>query len=173
MRKYNYNQDDFQGLFVRVVEKLSAPEATTELVRSTLTEICEHFKFGCGVIYEKDHAGDFHLKENYSSYDNPDIRTTLRLDNFLGSASLEDSLKEPVYISLFWTGQDFKQTEIYQMFGANTILLVPIVDDNGSLFGLAGMFDRRHNIFLRVQGAHVAESMLRLLANSLKIRFYQ
>lgn len=173
MRKYNYNQDDFQGLFVRVVEKLSAPETTTELVRSTLMEICGHFKFGCGVIYEKDHAGDFHLKENYSAYDNPDMRHTLRLDNFLGSTSLEDSLKDPVYISLFWTGEDFKQTEIYQMFGANTILLVPIIDDNNSLIGLVGMMDRRHNILLREQDVHVAETVLRLLANYIKMRIYQ
>ncbi|MCD8245465.1 MAG: sensor domain-containing diguanylate cyclase [Parabacteroides sp.] len=173
MRKYNYNQDDFQGLFVRVVEKLSAPEATTELVRSTLTEICEHFKFGCGVIYEKDHAGNFHLKESYSSYDNPDIRHTLRLDKFLNNRSLEDSLKEPVYISLFWTGEDFKQTQIYQMFGANTILLVPIIDDDSTLIGLVGMMDRRHNILLREQDVHVAETVLRLLANYIKMRIYQ
>lgn len=173
MRTYNYNQDDFQGLFVRVVERLSAPEESSNLVSNTLTEICEHFRFGCGVIYENDHSGVLHLKENYATYHNCRLRNTIKLVKDREIADLEQSLKAPLYISSAWTGEQYTETDIYKIFGANSILLIPIADSESKLIGLVGMLDRRHNILTREADIGVAETVLRLLANYIKLRIYQ
>ncbi len=173
MRTYNYNQDDFQGLFVKVVERLSVPGNTADLVKNTLVEICSHFKFGCGTIYEIDHTGVLHLKERFSTYIDKEFNETIDLPAIDPNGALGNCLKTQLYINIDSNGVPELDCTLAKLFRANCLVFVPIIDDEENLIGLIGMMDRRHNILLQENDIHVAETVLNVLANYVKLRLYQ
>lgn len=170
MRAYNFNQDDFQNLLVRVVQRLSAPGELSDLIVNTLQEICQHFKFGCGVVYETDYTNTLQQRETYHLFDENVLPTKIDLGPEIDGVSLGEKFKRTIYASSAEQESANEHQFVFDLFPINTILLVPILDEGANLCGLLGLMDRRQKILLRESDIGVAETTLRLLANYVRLR---
>ena len=171
MRTYFYNQDDLQRLFATIIERLSAVDETEHTISHILTEICSHFKFGCGFVYEADHTGTFFLKESYSNYQTETLKDTFKLDSHLKPAEQAEMLQH----SLFYKALTENSPEVdkNRIFDSNSFMMVPVINQERTPIGLVGIMDRRRNILLDEQSVQAAKMVLNLLANHVKIRIYQ
>ncbi len=168
-RTYNYNSVDLQQLFAKIIESLSLPDELDSPVERILTDVCQHFKFGCGFVYEADHTHTFHLKEHYAAYHIADLPQTFQLEKHLGVGDINELMRT----SVFYQHVDEDAPRGTRIFDSNTLMLVPAQDKDGTAIGLVGMMDRRRNILLDDQAVKAAKMVLNLLANNIKIRIYQ
>lgn len=171
LRTYNYNSDDLQLLFANVIASLGSPEDPGEVVGHILTDVCRHFRFGCGFVYEADHAQTFHLKERYACYAIRNMPESFRLEKHLDIADIDSLLHSSVFYQCL--DPDAGDGDRSGVFDSNTFMLVPAFNRDMIPIGLVGMMDRRHNILLDGQAVQAARMVLNLLANSIKIRIYQ
>lgn len=170
-RNYRYNRDDLNQLFATIIQALSEPDKTGEVIGRILTDVCVHFHFGCGFVYETDHTGTFNLKEMYSGYTPHNLPATFKLERHLGMRDIEKLLKT----SVFYQHCDADQAPVGKtnLFDSNTFLMVPVLNRERQPIGLVGMMDRRRNILSDNQAVDAAKTVFNLIANSIKLRLYQ
>lgn len=171
MRTYNFNPDDLHHLFAKIIHSLSIHDATENVVGSILSEVCEHFKFGCGFVYEADYTNTFFLKERYASYDTANLSQSFQLEKHLDVEEIRVLLGKAAFFQQIDPGDAEKgKTRIFE---SNTIILVPAIGREQKPIGLVGMMDRRRNILLDEKAIESAKMVLNLIANNVKIRIYQ
>lgn len=168
-RTYIYDSGDLQQLFAGIIESLGTPDEDANVVERILTDICRHFKFGCGFVYESDHTGRFFLKEHFFSYSAHKLPEAFRLEKHLNVEEVGELLKSSVFYQHFDAAGD----ETLGLFDSNTLMLVPSFGKDNKPIGLVGMMDRRRNILLDNQAVVAAKTVLNLLANHVKLRIYQ
>ena len=167
VRTYTYNSTEVQQLFADIIKTLSQPDEPKDMVERILTDVCRHFKFGCGFVYEADHTNTFHLKERFSAYRATGLPESLQLEKHLGCDEIATMLRTAVFY------QNTGASGSARIFESNTLMLVPAQNKDGVAIGLVGMMDRRHKILLDDQAVDAAKMILNLLANSIKLRIYQ
>ncbi len=181
-RSYHYNSGDIQQLFAQIIESLGSLDESSKMIERILTDVCKHFRFGCGFVYETDHTHTFHLKEQYTSYQIKGLPSSFSLEKHLSCPEMEKFLRHLVFYQhadeteTAANGQDNASDLIQDashIFDSNTLMLVPAIGKDNQPIGLVGMMDRRRNIFLDDQGVKAAQMVLNLLANHIKLRFYQ
>ncbi len=170
-RVFNYNSDDLQHLFAKIIASLSSPDEPEELAGQILGDVCRHFRFGCGFIYEADHTRTFHIKERYSGYETASIPESFRLENYLAGNDMETLLRSAVFYQHLDPENDDPGHS--GVFDSNTFMLVPVLNKDNRPIGLVGMMDRRHNILFDSRAVQAAKMVLNLLANTVKLRLYQ
>ncbi len=170
-RSYLYDQDDLQHLFAKIIESLSAPDLPDDIIQSILVGVCDHFRFGCGFVYEADHTHEFHIKEQHAVYKPYALPDSFHLEDHLSSEQLDD-LRQ---YTLFYNHGDTDGPHLKspRLFGSNTYMLVPVISSDKEIIGLVGMMDRRHNILLGERAIQACKMVLNLLANNIKLRIYQ
>ena len=171
MRTYSYNSDVLQHLFARIIKSLGASDNSGESIGFILNEVCRHFRFGCGFIYEADHTETLHLRERFANYTINNLPDSFKLPDYLR----EEDIRELMGTAFLYHHRDSDTEQHTQgnIFDSNTYMLVPIANSDGSLLGLVGMLDRRRNILLDEQAVEAARTVLNLLVNSVKLRIYQ
>lgn len=173
LRTYHYDSSDLQELFTTIVESLGTHETNypSMAVERILTSVCEHFRFGCGFVYEADHTQTFFLRENYASYSTEGLPESFRLEKHLDGEEIDGLLQESVFYQHFdYSEQQDGKTGV---FDSSTFMVVPVLGKDNQPIGLVGMMDRRRNILMNEQGVHAARTVLNLLANHVKLRLYQ
>lgn len=172
MENQSESSGDLQNLFVKIIESLSAPVEAEDAVSRILTEVCEHFRFGCGFVYEMDHTQTFHLKERYSKFANDQLPQSFRLDTQLSSEEREKMLRESVY---YQSSADTAMERVREtgLFHTNSLMLIPVFSRDKQPISIIGMMDRRRDILLNQGEVHNARMVLNLLANNVKLRLYQ
>lgn len=175
MRSYTYEQDNLQGLFARIVEQLGADIDSNALIHGLLEEVCEYFRFGRGFIYEYDHTYTLHIHEQYASYISEPAPPTIKLEDCLTPEAFQRLAQGPLFVSTAAKNlhQDSEWAGLARLFGAGTLLLVPVANPSGRLMGLVGLTDRRGAILLEERAVRAAQTILALLANYVKLRVYQ
>ncbi len=174
-RTYIYNSGDLQQLFAKIIESLGSEDESSVLIENILTAVCRHFKFGCGFVYEADHTHTFYLKEQYASYQLKGLPTSFELERHFSIEEMERLIRNSVFYH--HSDEDGKvgigHSNTTRIFNSNTLMLVPAFGKDDTPIGLVGMMDRRRNIFLDEQGVKAAQMVLNLLANHIKLRYYQ
>ena len=174
MRTYVHDEQKIQELFAGIVSRLSGGGAHTEMINGLLKDVCEHFRFGCGLIYESDHTETFHLKEQYSAYPNEDvIRPDLRLEAHLTPEEIDQLKREHILIIQPEVDASYHSNTLTQLFSANSLLLAPVMVGHDKVVGLVAMFDRRREILINTASVDAAKTVLKLLANHVKTRIIQ
>ena len=174
MRTYVHDDQKIQDLFAGIVNRLSGGGAHTEMIHGLLKDVCEHFRFGCGLIYEADHTGTFILKEQYTAYPNEDvIRSNLRLEEHLDPADIDELKREHTFIIQPGVDESYQNNSLTRLFLANSLLMAPVMIGHDKVVGLVVMFDRRHEILINSASVDAAKTVLKLLANHVKMRVIQ
>lgn len=168
-RTYNYNSINLQNLFVKIIESLSSHDESGMVIERILNEVCKHFRFGCGFVYEVDHTNTFLLKERYAIYKTRDLPESFKLEAHLSTEEIRQMRKS----SLFYLHHDDERPDKNHIFASNTLMLVPVLNKDNKAIGLVGMMDRRRNILLDTKAVDAAKMVLNLLANHIKLRIYQ
>jgi len=166
-RTYTYDTGNLQGLFAKIIESLSAPDHGEDIVERILTDICRHFRFGCGFVYESNHTGTFFLKEQCALYAGTALPETFTLEKHLNVEEMGAFLDSSVFY------QHLTEGDRQGIFDSNSFMLVPCLAKDNRPIGLVGMMDRRRNILLDDQAVGAAKMVLNLLANHVKLRIYQ
>ncbi len=170
-RSYMYDPGDVHRLFNKVIRSLSSPDLPEELAGKILIEVCQHFRFGCGFVYEADHTGTFHLKEHFAGYKTKNLPDSFRLEQTMDAKDIM-LLREKSY---FYHHEDENAPPAGQsrFFNTNTCMLAPAIDKDRNLIGLVGIMDRRRNILLDETAVQAARMVLNVLANNIKLRIFQ
>lgn len=171
MRSYEYNQSDLQQLYATIIEWLSDPDIREDTVQRILVNVCEHFKFGCGFIYETDHTRTFHLKESHTSYETAGVQDSFKIESHLTPDELEELLQSKLFYLRLQKSRT--RTSLTRIFDSNSFMMVPVLDQKREFIGLVGMMDRRRNILLDDQAINATKTVLNLIANQVKLRCYQ
>ncbi|UQZ88571.1 GGDEF domain-containing protein [Deltaproteobacteria bacterium Smac51] len=174
MRTYVYSDEKLHGLFAVIVNRLSDDAGHAEMIQSILKDICVHFRFGCGFIYEVNHTGHFDLREYYSSYDNAEcLPNSMLLEDHLSGAEIARLKEGRTAIIQLTHDESMETNNLTRLFSANSILLTPVLADGDKLVGLVAMIDRRHQILLDSASIKAAQTVLKLVGNHVRLRSYQ
>lgn len=166
-RTYTYDSGNLQELFAKIIESLGTPGQDESVVERILNDICRHFRFGCGFVYESDHTNTFFLKEQCSLYPALMLPETFTLEKHLNVKEMDSLLDSSVFY------QHLAEGDRHGIFDSNSFMLVPCLSKDNRPIGLVGMMDRRRNILLNDQAIGAAKMVLNLLANHVKLRIYQ
>jgi len=171
MGRVQLNQEEHHKLLVRIFEWLSSSDQTKETIGHILTEVCKHYHFGCGFIYEADHSRTFHLKEKYTHYEISELNSPFRFDERLDKEAIDSLLKH----SFFYQRLDEGTTDhsFVRPLNQNAFILVPVFDTEQSLIGLVGMLDRRSHTDISDETLYSCRMILNLIANHVKTRIIQ
>ena len=170
-RVYSYNSGDLQQLFSRIIESLSAPDESSAMVERILVDICRHFRFGCGFVYEADHTQTFFLKEQFAAYTTKGLPQSFKLETHLDADAIQDMLNNSIF---YQHNNDNSPGHSHSsLFSTNTLMMAPALNKDKVPIGLVGIMDRRRNILLDDQAIRAAKMVLNLLANNVKLRLYQ
>ncbi len=175
MRSYIHDDHKVQDLFASIVNRLSEGGAQTEMIQGLLKDVCDHFRFGCGLIYETDHTGTFILKESYTVYDASGlIKTSLNLEDHLSPPDIDSLNKGHILVVQPSIDDAYQNYGLTELFEANSLLLSPVlVGSDNTLAGLVVMFDRRHGILMNAASVKAAKTVMKLLGNHVKTRLIQ
>ena len=160
-------------LFAEVMHRLGAQGNLHDTIPGILESTCRYFHFGCGFIYETSYAKVFELKEIYSYYENNNLPLSIDIFSIFSLEQIEALIK--MGITFIKSGEQNSElaTRLTDLFVSQLLVLVPITNNEGELIGLLGMSDRRGDIALSPEDFEVALSVLRTVANQVKLRTYQ
>ncbi|MDL2284479.1 GGDEF domain-containing protein [Oxalobacter sp. OttesenSCG-928-P03] len=171
MSRTPLSHEEHHKLLVRIFEWLSSTDQTKETIGHILTEVCEHYNFGCGFIYEADHAQTFYLKEQYANYRISGLQEPFRLEERLNKATMDILLKNSFF---YQTREDHTEEDSFvQALNQTTFILVPVFDTDQTLIGLIGMVDRRSHADISDETLKSSRMVLNLIANHVKTRIIQ
>lgn len=128
--------------WIELLEKLNTCDNLHFSLGEVLEELCAFFGFGAGFIYRADYRGTLYLVGSHSIY-NVHLPPMIKPENELGPECLELLFKQK---KLSFTGDDKKDhlcEKFGDIFGAKSMVLVPIVIPQNKLIALVGIIDRR------------------------------
>ena len=170
--------EKIEELYIRVVKKLSSTENTNRYLTDILQDVCSHFSFGCGLIYQADHTNIFFLKEFFAFYEDK-IQEVINLSDFLSQKEINELFGSPVFFSVKDDNSEQNtavggiKDKILDVFSARTLFMIPIKGDDGRFVGFVVLLDRRSRILLDDQNKDAARTVLTIVANFVKLRIYQ
>ena len=161
-----------EGFFLRIIEQLSNGYDSGRSLHDILKELCDHFAFGCGFVYEMDYGHRLHLKESFS-HGRQNLVPVIELYSHFPLQEVENLINLSTYCSTLWEGQDVTKVKMSQLFDAESLLLTPVVGNDNQLIGLVGIANSSHEILLNYNEAYIAKRILHLISNQVKLRHYQ
>ena len=175
MRSYVHDDLKTQKLFASIINRLSHGGSQSDIITGLLKDVCEHFHFGSGLVYEADHTGDFILQEQHSVYrEKVQPPSRIRLDESLSAAEIKHLRdNDEVFVIQPREDEDYDNLHLSSLFSANSLIVCPVLAENGQLVALVAMLDRRGKILLTPDSVETAKTVLRLLSTHVRFRFLQ
>lgn len=174
MRSYFYDDHKLHSLFTNLINRLSQGGASSGLIFGLLKDICEHFHFGRGLVFEADHSGVMTLAADYAVYGyNGQPYHRFDLKDHLGRADLELLVQDTLFVVRPSEKADDAFDRLADFFGSNSLLLSAVADGHNRLIGLVVLLDRRRQVLLDAVSVSAARTVIKLLANYLKAVFIQ
>jgi diguanylate cyclase (GGDEF)-like protein len=160
-----------KDLFVRIFRQLSAYKDPYQSISGILQDTCDFFGFFAAFVYEADHARVFHLFEQYRAPE-AGLRETLALSDYLSRKDLQELQAKPGEIVYLNSRKTALGSRFLELFGAKTLIMIPIFTDEKEPTALIGMLDRRHPVRLTKREIVDADAVLSMLAGHIKMRVY-
>lgn len=174
MRSYKHDDLKIRVLFASIINRLSIGGSQSEIINGLLKDVCEHFHFGCGLVYEANQNGDFVLQEQHSVY-NEKVRppSSFRLKEALSTAEIKHLRNDKAIVIPPEEGGGYDNPRLGSMFSANSLIISPVLAEKREMVSLVAMADRRRKILLTPGSVDAAKTVLRLLSSSIRYRFFQ
>lgn len=158
---------------VSIMKKINTVTDSSVSMSELLEDVCKVFDFACGFIYQADYNSIFHIKDFYQSCEFDNIAEKLDLKATLGEELLKTLTLEKVIIFSEKSIKTPLQEKLSDIFSSNSLILIPIKDQNVELIAMIGLVDRRG--FNRQVGIDLNNSyiVLSLLANKIQLEMSQ
>lgn len=174
MRSYMHDDKKVQRLFASIISRLSQGGTQSDIILGLLKDVCEHFHFGSGLVYETDHTGTLFLAEHHSVYTmQTQVPLRLQLDEVLNKKEIKKLRHNQMLVMQPQLDQQYINDSLSLLFAANSLVICPIVIDRGQVVGLVAMVDRRRRILMNPASLDAAKTVLNLLATHIRFRFLQ
>lgn len=174
MRSYKHDDLKIRVLFASIINRLSLGGSQSEIITGLLKDVCEHFHFGCGLVYEANQNGDFVLQEQHSVY-REKVRPPrdFRLKEAFSAAEIKSLRNDKAIVIPPEEGGDYDNPRLSSLFSANSLIISPVLAEKRKMVSLVAMADRRRKILLTPGSVDAAKTVLRLLSSSIRFRFFQ
>ncbi len=156
-----------------MIEKLSVLNEDTLSKYAFFQDICRFFDISHAFIYESDHAGVFSKKEYYEAVHYHSLPDPLPMQEQLGMALLSELCEKKIVICTGDTKKTPLEERLTELLGLNTLILMPILNQNYELAGFVGLGDRRNQTRHAKAEIDKACALITLLANSVKLEMFQ
>lgn len=157
----------------QMIEKLNSDKSIVQSIPEVLEDLCKFFGFGCGFIYRADYTGVFFLNHYFALYENNHLHDEINLEEVLGKDSFNEMLHEKVTAFTTNTRKNELQQKLTEVFNASSLVIVPIIDENGILIAFVGIVDRRGKMPMLEDDISFTYSILCTLASYVKLQLYQ
>ncbi|GHV41398.1 hypothetical protein AGMMS49546_17180 [Spirochaetia bacterium] len=166
------SHEEEKDFFVRIFRQLSAYQDPYRPILGILKDTCEFFGFYSGFVYEADHAGVFHLCEQYVCQGELS-KQQFHLSNYLNEEDIEELVKRTDDIVYLNSRKTRLGSKLLELFSAKTLVMAPVIFEQKTPIAFVGLMDRRHPIRLSKQAINNADAVLSVLAGHIKTRVYQ
>jgi diguanylate cyclase (GGDEF)-like protein len=160
-------------LYFCLLRTLSSYETHTSDLSDILKDVCIHFGFGCGLVYEANHTNTLFLKERFFIYHTDQFMDEIDLMSCLSPEELACLVGMPIFFSSRQSQKNSLNQKLSELFHVNTIFIIPIKDEAGKFIGFVAMLDRRSRIVLSEKNINTIHTILTIVANYVKLRIYQ
>lgn len=166
-------KDTNRDYWVNLVEKLNTNSDLNNLLPAVLEDLCTFFDFGASFIYQANHTGMFFLRESFAVYEGSRLSGTLDLKTELGP-ELYGQLRSTRVVA-HNEGRDASPlgSALAAIFGANSIVIVPVLDQKQAVLALVGILDRRRETRHMQEDIDFAYSVISTLATYIKMQLFQ
>lgn len=161
-----------QEYWVQLLNKLNDAQDMDMISKEVLEELCQHFGFGVGFIYETDYKGNYHLKSAYQLYP-LQLPQTIESDTFL-TMDEEKAIRERKM--LYFRSSTCKgalEKKLMAAFEAKSMVMVPVCSQEGDMIALVGIMDRRGEVRYQEEDVNFTAAVLTTLGTYIKMQIYQ
>ena len=168
--KYGKNNKDW----ISFVEKLSVDRDLDEMIPEILKDMCGTFEYGCGFVYKRDYEHRYLLCASYEQYQNGPIKEYVDLTECVEKyrPNWPEHTKTLSFLDITLS-EDVLAQALGAVFGAKSMIFIPIVDRSETLLAFVGLVDRRTKNLHSQDDMIFMRSVLSILANDLKMRLYR
>lgn len=174
MRSYQHDDRKIQILFSDIISLLSRGGTQSDIILGLLKDVCDHFHFGSGVVYEADHTGTFIIREHHSVYEKQNqLPESFNLADYLRPSDIKKLREDQMFVIQPRVSRAFRNERFSALFSANSLIVSPVLLDDGQLVALVAILDRRQEILLNPAAVETAKTVIKLLATHIRFRFTQ
>ncbi len=159
--------------FSGIIKQLNLGRRLRDFLPGVLEDLCVHFGFGSGFVYWADHTGLQTLYASYAAYGEAALTPMLDLHALLGQDMLAQLAQVQEVSFRAHSSKDDLAEKMAEIFGAHSMILVPMADTDGSLMGFTGMSDRRGESRLVEDDLTFAYLVLESVATNVRMRLYR
>ncbi len=165
--------DSTSNIFFRhMMEMISIAEESNFSKTDFLKETCDYFGISHSFIYEIDNAGQYIKKESITAFSTVKLDDKIDLVNYLGYELLSELSSEKIIIITGDSAQSVLTVKLKELFACNTLIVIPILNQNYELSGFVGLADRRSSVRNSEIDIKTSSAVLSLLANHVKLEMF-
>ena len=142
----------------------------TQTIIHSLKLICDNFLFDCGLLYENDPQNSLSLKEHYNPC-HMQVRQNILVEEI--SAEICSQLKTAPFIYVSKTKCSTTNFALNHYFYANSVIILPLFDEDSSICGLIVLLDIHEKIRIDDYELESLTAILNMLSRYVSIRLYQ
>ncbi|MDL2288588.1 sensor domain-containing diguanylate cyclase [Oscillospiraceae bacterium OttesenSCG-928-F05] len=161
-----------RAFWIEVMEKLSANGDLYAPVPDILKDLCELFGFACGFIYTSNYTDVLTLMDRQAVYAENALPPMVNLRDYLGDM-YEELARSRVIAAKAADGQSPLQARLFALFRAKSMVLVPVTDEDGRIFSIVGVVDRRGDSTPQAEDLQFMYSILSAVAHHVKLICYK
>ena len=164
---------DRWDFWIWIMKKLNLTDDLYTVVPEVLGELCDYFGFGCGFVYQSDHTDSFSLRDYYAVYSTQHIPQSFNLNTELNDEFYQQMIQNR---SISFSGHTEKgdiDNVFADLFGAKSLVLFPVTDENRRIIAFVGIADRRGEIRYGERDMQFGHAVLSTLVNHIKLSLYQ
>ncbi|MDR2933076.1 MAG: GGDEF domain-containing protein [Oscillospiraceae bacterium] len=159
--------------WIQIMKKLDTNSDLNLSIPNILDDLCRFLGFGCGFIYQANHEAKFFLYEHFALYDNNHLTEVIDLNAVLGPELANQLTKQRSVSFRADTKCSPLEIRLGDIFNANSMVLIPILDQTRTLIAIVGIVDRRGHTRVPNDDMAFTYYVLTILANHVKTRLYQ
>ncbi|MDL2224596.1 GGDEF domain-containing protein [Eubacteriales bacterium OttesenSCG-928-M02] len=161
-----------QAYWLHLLNKLSATTDIGLAIKDVLEDLCAHFQFGAGFVYQVDYKGDYHLTKAYQLYP-CNLRQVIARGSLLPLEDLQSILHKKVVYFRHNTPKGSLEKSLSQAFQAASMVLVPVLGQEGEIIAMVGLMDRRGEARAFEGDIESMGAVLTVLGTYIKMQIYQ
>ncbi len=157
--------------FRHMMEMISIAEEKIFSKTEFLRETCEFFGISHAFIYEIDNSSCYIKKENVTSLPTIKLKDKIDLIKHLGYELFSELSSHKIIITAN-SQESALFSKLKELFSCNTLIIIPILNQNYELAGFVGLADRRGSVRNIDIDIKTSSAVLSLLANHVKLEMF-
>ncbi len=157
----------------KMMEKISVANENSFSKKDFLEDTCRFFDISHAFIYEADYTGIFYKREYYQAVSLDSLQDKLDLKNGLGLELLSEMSSLQIIVVSGQKKITPLEEKLKHIFNANTLIIIPVLNQHYQLAGFIGLSDRRKSVRKENIDIKTSSAVLSLLANRMKLEMFK